>query len=129
MHVVIFVLILFVGFFTSSETAFISLSRLKLRRMVEEKRNVVKLTFEKEQLSLVVDNPELGESNDFIDIDFEEDEPIKIAFNCKYLLDVLRNYDTDKVRFELKQSISAALIKPEGNDKYLALIMPIQIKE
>lgn len=41
--VVIFVLILFVGFFTSSETAFISLSRLKLRRMVEEKRKNAKL--------------------------------------------------------------------------------------
>ena len=33
---VIIVLIFFVGFFTSSETAYISLSRIKLRRMQEE---------------------------------------------------------------------------------------------
>lgn len=34
--IVIAILILFVGFFTSSETAFISLSKIKLRRMEEE---------------------------------------------------------------------------------------------
>ncbi len=97
--------------------------------MVEEKKNVVKLTFEKNQLSLVVDNPELGDSNDFVDIEFEEEEPIKIAFNCKYLLDVLRNYESEKIRIELKPKLAPALIKPEDNKKYLALIMPIQIKE
>jgi len=97
--------------------------------MVEEKKNVVKLTFEKDQLSLVVDNPELGDSNDFVDIEFDEEEPIKIAFNCKYLLDVLRNYESEKIRIELKPTLAPTLLKPEGNEKYLALIMPIQIKE
>lgn len=36
--IIIFVLILLVGFFTSSETAYISLSKIKMRRMLEEKR-------------------------------------------------------------------------------------------
>jgi len=97
--------------------------------MVEEKKNVVKLTFEKNQLSLVVDNQELGESNDFVDIEFDEEDTIKIAFNCKYLLDVLRNYESEKIKIELKPTLSPTLLKPYGNDKYLALIMPIQIKE
>ena len=97
--------------------------------MVEEKKNVVKLTFEKDQLSLVVDNPELGDSNDFIDIEFKEEEPIKIAFNCKYILDVLRNYESEKIKIELKPTLAPALFKPVDNEKYLALIMPIQIKE
>lgn len=35
--VLLIILLLFVGFFTSSETAFLSLSKLKLRRMLEEK--------------------------------------------------------------------------------------------
>lgn len=97
--------------------------------MVEEKKNVVKLTFEKNQLSLVVDNPELGDSNDFVDIEFDEEDTIKIAFNCKYLLDVLRNYESEKIRIELKPTLAPTLLKPEDNEKYLALIMPIQIKE
>ena len=97
--------------------------------MVEEKKNVVKLTFENNQLSLVVDNPELGDSNDFVDIEFDEEEPIKIAFNCKYILDVLRNYDSEKIKIELKPTLAPALLKPEDKENYLALIMPIQIKE
>ena len=97
--------------------------------MVEEKKNVVKLTFENDQLSLVVDNPELGDSNDFVDIEFGEEDAINIAFNCKYLLDVLRNYDSEKIRIELKPTLAPALFKPEGKENYMALIMPIQIKE
>ena len=40
---VIVVLIFFVGFFTSSETAYISLSKIKLRRMQEEGKKKAKL--------------------------------------------------------------------------------------
>ena len=40
---VIIVLILFVGFFTSSETAYISLSKIKLRRMQEEGKRKAKV--------------------------------------------------------------------------------------
>ena len=36
--IIIVFLILCVGFFTSSETAYLSLSKLKLRSMLEEKR-------------------------------------------------------------------------------------------
>ncbi|MBP5602560.1 MAG: HlyC/CorC family transporter [Treponema sp.] len=41
--IVIFILILFVGFFTSSETAYISLSKIKLRRMQEEGKKKAKV--------------------------------------------------------------------------------------
>ena len=40
---VIFILILCIGFFTSSETAFLSLSRLKVRSMLEEKKRNARL--------------------------------------------------------------------------------------
>ena len=41
--IVILILILFVGFFTSSETAYISLSKIKLRRMQEEGKKKAKV--------------------------------------------------------------------------------------
>ena len=64
-----------------------------------------------------------------MDIDFETEEPLKLAFNCKYLLDTLRNYESEKVRIEIKSSDRPALIKPEDKENYISLIMPIQIKE
>lgn len=43
MAIVLLVLILFVGFFTSSETAYLSLTKLKVRRLVEENKKNAKI--------------------------------------------------------------------------------------
>ncbi len=56
-------------------------------------------------------------------------EPLTIAFNARYLIDVLAVIETDQVSFELTDSTGAALIRPVGPNDYRALVMPLRLEE
>jgi DNA polymerase-3 subunit beta len=56
-----------------------------------------------------------------------EGEPVEIAFNVKYLLDVLNVIDTDNVALETTTAASAAVIRPVGRDDLLCVIMPMHL--
>lgn len=95
--------------------------------MVNERTNIVKLTFNENKVLLKSDTPEAGASMDLIDAEYE-DEEISIAFNYKYVLDALRIMDSEKIRMELSGPLSATLFMPESDEDYLCLIMPVQIR-
>ena len=95
----------------------------------EEKTNIVKLYFEKGKLSIKADNPQLGGGDVVIDSEYNDEEELKIAFNCRYLIDAIKSFDTEKVILEIKNSSSAVVVKPSSEDEFLALVMPVQIRE
>jgi DNA polymerase III subunit beta len=95
--------------------------------MVNERTNIVKMIFEDNKLLLKADTPDLGDSMDLIDVEYKKEE-LKIAFNYKYIIDSLRIMESEKVRIELGSSLSATLFKPDSDDDYLSLIMPVQIR-
>ncbi|MDD3013808.1 MAG: DNA polymerase III subunit beta [Candidatus Gastranaerophilales bacterium] len=95
--------------------------------MVNERTSIVKLIFTGNNLQLMAETPDLGDSSDQIDIEYQGDE-LKIAFNYKYILDVLNVLDSDNIKIELSGSLSATLIKPDSEEDYLYLIMPVQIR-
>ncbi len=49
-----------------------------------------------------------------------------IVVNFRYLLDGLNNMNTEKVVIELSDSNTPCIIKPENDDSYLYIIMPIK---
>jgi DNA polymerase III subunit beta len=56
-----------------------------------------------------------------------EGEAIEIAFNVKYLVDVLNVIDTPNVALETNAPASPGVIKPVGRDNYLCVVMPMHI--
>jgi DNA polymerase-3 subunit beta len=56
-----------------------------------------------------------------------EGAPIEIAFNVKYLVDVLNVIDTPNVALETNAPASPGVIKPVGRDDYLCVVMPMHI--
>ena len=52
--VILIILIILVGFFTSSETAYLSLPKLKVRSMVEERKPYAKIVYKLKSLSLII---------------------------------------------------------------------------
>jgi DNA polymerase-3 subunit beta len=70
-----------------------------------------------------------GEAREELKVEYNS-EPMEICYNAQYLLDVLRQVDTEDVTFSLKSSISASLFIPthhEADESFIMLLMPIKI--
>ena len=95
--------------------------------MVNEKTSIVKLEFSHNTLKLTADTPDSGKSEESIDIDYAG-EDLTIAFNYKYVLEALKNIDSDEVKVGLNTPLSATMFKPNNEEDYVCLIMPVQIR-
>ncbi len=96
--------------------------------MVSEKTNIVKFDFVDNKLILSGNTPESGTSEDAIDIQYD-DEELTIAFNYRYVLEAIKNIDSEEIKIGLNTPLSATVIKPNDDDvDYISLIMPVQIR-
>ena len=72
-----------------------------------------------------------GEGREELDGELEGD-PLNIAFNSQYFLDVLKHVDTEQTRILLDTSITATMILPmqqKENEDLLMLLMPVRLNE
>ncbi len=95
--------------------------------MANERTNIVKMTFDNNSLSLMAQTPDVGDSKDNVDIQYEGEE-LNIAFNYKFVLDALKVIESDDVRMELNGGLSPTLFKARDENGYLCLVMPVQVK-
>jgi DNA polymerase-3 subunit beta len=95
-----------------------------------ERSRGVKLTFEKNLLTVASASPELGEGTETLDVEYDA-EPLSIGLNSQYLLDFLEEAETEKVRLELKDENTQCLCQPEGGlegaSRYLYVVMPMRL--
>jgi DNA polymerase-3 subunit beta len=70
---------------------------------------------------------EVGDNEGEIDAAVEG-EGVKIAFNGKYLQDVLQALDVGQIALETTNSSSQGVIKPVGVDNYIHVIMPMFVQ-
>lgn len=69
---------------------------------------------------------ETGDNETEIDA-LVEGEPIEVAFNVKYLTDVLGVIDTPQVALETISDASPGVIKPVGKEDFTHVIMPMHL--
>lgn len=84
----------------------------------------VKLDFIKGKILVSSRSPNLGEAKEELSADVTGDE-VAIGFNPHYVMDALKNMDTDTVTMSLTDPDKPGLIK--GKDSYLYVVMPMQL--
>ena len=70
---------------------------------------------------------EMGENQDEVDTAVEGEES-KIAFNSKYLLDVLSVMERGEVTLETTTPSSPGVFRPTGSDSYIHVVMPMFVQ-
>jgi len=68
---------------------------------------------------------DLGQGYEKINVEFDG-EPVNIAFNSRYLLDVLKIVDAETVSLEFTGSLSPCIIRPAESSNFLYLLLPVR---
>ena len=76
---------------------------------------------------MVARGEEVGENNTDLKAEVEGDEA-KIAFNSRYLLDVLGVIGEDQVALEVTTPSSPGVLRPVDSDSYVTVIMPMFVQ-
>jgi DNA polymerase-3 subunit beta len=87
--------------------------------------NDVTLHFSKNKITISAFSGASGESQIEIEADIAGVDN-EIIINYRYLIDGLNNIESDRVRLEILNSSSPCLLKPEKEDNYLYIVMPIR---
>jgi DNA polymerase-3 subunit beta len=69
----------------------------------------------------------IGRANDAFDAKIDGNG-VEIGFNNRYLLDALRNTESDEVKIQLNGSISPMKILPREGNSFLFLVLPVRLK-
>lgn len=78
-------------------------------------------------MTIAATSAELGDNVGEIDAQVEGDES-EVAFNVKYLIDVLSVMDAAQVALETTTSSSPGVIKPIGDVDFVHVIMPMHVR-
>jgi DNA polymerase-3 subunit beta len=70
----------------------------------------------------------LGSASDRIGATVEGNEE-EMGFNSRFMLDALKNSETDEVRIELNGALSPMKILPATGEDFLFLVLPVRLKK
>lgn len=68
----------------------------------------------------------VGRANDVISVPIIGDN-VEIGFNNRYMLEALKNTDTDEVKLVLNGPVSPIVIKPVKGDSFLSIVVPVRL--
>lgn len=84
--------------------------------------------FNPSKLTLLATAAEVGENVGEIDITVEG-ESVEIAFNTKYLIDVLSTIDSEETILEMTDAQRPGVLRASGQDNFICVIMPMHFSK
>ncbi len=112
---------------------FVDINRQELQNAIERaslmakdgNTNLIKLDFQQDNL-IITSNSQLGKVREEVSIKLQG-EGIQIAFNSRYLLDVLKNVEDNDVVMKMTSGISPCVIEEKNNENAKYLVLPVRL--
>ncbi len=93
----------------------------------EGKNNLIKLEIN-EQAMVVSANGERGNTTEEVEVTMMEGKALTIAFNAKYLLDVLRVIKDEEILLDFISDRSPCVVSPTKGKAYQFIVLPVRIQ-
>ncbi len=117
---------------TSEKTALVLKTRLMIESVErmsllnsEKIQSPVRCKFAEDEIRLSCASS-VGRANDVISVPIIGDN-VEIGFNNRYMLEALKNTDTDEVKLVLNGPVSPIVIKPVKGDSFLSIVVPVRL--
>ena len=92
---------------------------------IDSQNNLIKMEFEGDTLSIKA-RSETGRINETTDINLTGSS-IEIAFNAKYMLDIVKALDDDYVALSLTSSVTPCVFEPVQGKGFYYLVLPVRL--
>ncbi len=92
-----------------------------------ETANIIRFSIEKAKITVSANSPSVGQ--DSVEVEAKTlGETNEIAFNAKYVLDILSTLDEEEVVFEMNGPLNPGIFRLKGDSSFLHLVMPIRLQ-
>ncbi|MBW1785669.1 MAG: DNA polymerase III subunit beta [Deltaproteobacteria bacterium] len=114
-------------------TYHIDINRIQLldamRKMLilsDDRYRAVKVGIESDVMELISTNPDMGEAEEKVSIDFKG-EKIEVGFNPRYFVDALQSMESESVSLGFIDNARPCIIEGEADKGFKGLIMPMRV--
>ena len=98
----------------------------RVATIASEKTRAVKMSLEKDKITLSVTSPENGTAAEEVSGDYGADA-FDIGFNARYLMDILGQIEGDSVEVHLADAAAPTLIRENDKAPALYVLMPMRV--
>ena len=91
----------------------------------EGKNNTIRMKMENNHLR-IMSHAEMGELNEDMNIQFSGD-PLDIAFNSKYLSEIIKNIPEEKIFMNFNSNVSPCVINNVEKNDYIYMVLPMRV--
>lgn len=98
----------------------------RVSTIASEKTRAVKVTIDRNRMTLSVNSPENGLATEELEIEYDG-RPIEIGFNSRYFLDALDLMKGKRVELAMNDAAAPVVIRAEGEKEDLGVLMPMRV--
>lgn len=88
--------------------------------------SIVRLNIEADKIILTSGISDLGQGKETVECTTKGDA-LNIAFNSKYVMDILKYAGSEEVVMEMNNSLSPVCIKPVSEENYIYIVTPVRV--
>lgn len=93
-----------------------------------EPANKIIMNLQNNKIIIQANTPDLGEAEEELSVKSSKDEKISIGINAQFLIDALKEVDSEFITCGITGQMSPVTMTPINDDNFISIIMPIQIK-
>jgi DNA polymerase-3 subunit beta len=98
----------------------------KMLILSNERYRAVKIALEDNIMELVSTNPDLGEAEEKIKVDYQGDR-VEAGFNPRYFIDTLQSMESETLFLGFIDNSKPCILKGDADQGFLGLIMPMRL--
>jgi DNA polymerase-3 subunit beta len=98
----------------------------KMVILTSETYRGVKISLEKNSMELVSINPDIGDAQERLEVDYKGDR-LEAGFNARFFIDALQVMESEFVEVGFIDNSSPCVIKGKEDEGFLGLIMPMRL--
>lgn len=108
------------------EKLLLSLKRAVILAQERETPKLVKIRASDGKMIITANTQDLGQAYEEVEYKGEAVKELAIAFNARFLIDVLGTIPNTNISFEISDPVKPAVVRPSEQNGYLYVVMPIK---